>query len=120
MPTYALRCRCCNRHWDEYRPTFTPDGLPRDCPACGGPVVRRWTPPYVLRTGFVETHFNHTTGEIVHNQSEFRDQLKRKSDEASERTGIEHRFVPVDPDQPRALGVKLDGTEQFPVNEKAF
>jgi hypothetical protein len=44
----------------------------------------------------MEAHFNPAVGRHVSNGRDFRDALKRASDEASENTGMEHRYVPID------------------------
>jgi hypothetical protein len=53
-------------------------------------------------------HFNYALGAYVKNRQDFEDGLKRRSDEASERLGVEHRFRPVDHD---AVGATAEGME---------
>ena len=56
-------------------------------------------------------HWNQAVGEYVSNRQEFHDALKRKSDEVSERLGIEHDFQPMTPSElrdPTAAAVPLD------------
>lgn len=71
--------------------------------------------PYVVRaicrlntTLSMPEHFNTSTGKYVTNRQSFDDQLKRKSDEMSARTGFESNYVQVDPSDKKALGVTDD------------
>jgi hypothetical protein len=68
----------------------------------------------------MEPHWNNALGAYVRNRREFEDGLKRRSDEASERTGTEHRFVPVEwvdaKDAGRVTDEGLDKTEQAAVD----
>jgi hypothetical protein len=58
-------------------------------------------------------HWNVALGAYVRNRREFEDGLKRKSDEASERLGIEHRFAAVDyADRPGVTEDGLDDTRK--------
>jgi len=110
MPSYPYRCRLCGDPYLFVMSVTEHDHFGLRC-HCGGELRRVWTVPYVLKAGFMETHFNHTTGSVVTNMADFREQLKIKSDQMSERLGFEQRLVPVDPDQPKALGVTPDGLE---------
>lgn len=58
----------------------------------------------------MEPHWNHSVGGYVRNRLDFEDALKRRSDEASERLGTEHRFRPVDHDCVGATEEGLDLT----------
>ena len=87
MPVYQYRCRSCQRlfHLD----------VPADraqCPDCRNTSVRIFD--FQARASLAE-HFNMAAGQYVNNQREFRDALKRRSDEVSERLGIEHDFQPL-------------------------
>lgn len=53
----------------------------------------------------MHSHFNHSVGKPISDMKQFTDALKRKSDEATERTGIPHNFVPADHDSLRAPDV---------------
>jgi hypothetical protein len=68
----------------------------------------------------MEPHWNNAIGAYVRNRAEFEDGLKRKSDEASERTGTEHRYVPVEWVDAKSAGrvteEGLDKTEQARVD----
>jgi hypothetical protein len=43
-----------------------------------------------------QEHMNSATGKWTNNEAQFKSDLARASDEASEYTGITHKFVPMD------------------------
>lgn len=105
MPIYSYKCRECGEQYEWFHNTHHPTHRPL-CPECGYPMGRDYSSvTYSLSPLRFETHLNHATGTVVKSQSHFRDELKRKSEEASEHLGIEHNFVPVDPSDKHALGV---------------
>ncbi len=53
----------------------------------------------------MQAHFNHTVGNYVTNDADFRSKLRQASDELSAKSGIEHDFQPVDGADRAALGV---------------
>lgn len=58
-------------------------------------------------------HFNHSVGKYVRNNAEFRSELSRASDRASERTGIDHNYKPIDAgDRPGVTSEGLYETEK--------
>jgi hypothetical protein len=57
-------------------------------------------------------HFNHAVGKPISDMKQFRDELRRKSDLASEQTGIEHRYAPIDMNDRETLGVTGDGIDE--------
>lgn len=66
-----------------------------ECESCGCKARRVYTPLAFKKPW--EPHFNHSVGQYVRNEQEFRSALSRGSDEASERTGMEHRYTSVQP-----------------------
>lgn len=44
----------------------------------------------------MQSHYNESTGTVVSSKRQHSDDLKRRSEEATLRTGIEHNFVPMD------------------------
>lgn len=50
----------------------------------------------------MQSHFNSTVGKPISDMNQFRDELKRSSDAATERTGIVHDFQPIDPESAKA------------------
>lgn len=77
---------------------------------CGGFARRIWGPVNIRLS--LRAHWNNTVGQYVSNDREFRDALKRGSEEASVRTGIDHNFQPVDGREKEALGVTDHGLEE--------
>lgn len=58
-------------------------------------------------------HYNTAIGKYVSTRSEFNAELSRLSDKQSERTGIEHNYVPVDLADTAAFGATDEGAEKF-------
>lgn len=54
-------------------------------------------------------HFNPSVGRYVNSMADFKAALARGSDEASERLGFEHRYVPIEAGE--AQGVTEEGLE---------
>lgn len=95
---------CSNRHIS--RSEIRSDRLLCNC----GVVARR-------RFGFnfkapLKEHINTTTGQYVRTENQFKTQLKRMSEEATLRTGIEHDFQPVTITEKESLGVTTAGLDE--------
>ena len=105
MPVYLYRCKVCRVHGEKWQ-AFNDDPL-LVCPECGGRVnrVMSFTPAKVMHE-----HFDHTTGKIVSDRKQWLSELQRKSDEASERSGRDTNYVPVDLD-PESLSVTEEGMD---------
>lgn len=105
---YTFQCQSC--FWETHDTISVPIGAPypAPCQQCGGLVRRRVS--FSFRRSLAP-HFNQSTGNYVSNERDFADQLKRKSEEATLRTGMEHNYVPVDVTDAKALGVTDDGLE---------
>lgn len=95
---YEYRCPVCGHRMTvdlemADRDQFIGAGCTKSL-ACPGRLKRvfSFTSPPMLHE-----HFNQTTGQVVSSHRQFRDQLKRASDEATAKTGIVHSFVPADP-----------------------
>lgn len=56
-------------------------------------------------------HFAHSVGKVVRGRKHFREELQRASDAATARTGVPHRFEPVDLRDREALGVTDEGLD---------
>lgn len=65
-------------------------------PTCGSPLKRRYS---VHFNSVMQEHYNHSVGKPISSMRQFKDELKRSSDRASERTGITHDFQPADPNE---------------------
>ncbi len=106
MPIYAYKCTnpACDGHATS---TTRASKLDQACGWCGTrPMQRVW------KLGFempMQEHFNQSVGKPISSMRQYRDELKRKSEIASETTGIEHRYVPVDMNDRAALGVTNEG-----------
>lgn len=121
MPNYRFECPACG-YVDLYYHSF--DDISEayhECPhceveegPCGGEPIRS-TMERVYDFSFfrrsMPEHYNLSAGKFVRNEQHFKDELRRQSDEASERVGLEHNFVPVDPRDKEALGVTDEGLD---------
>lgn len=115
MPQYEYKCKVCDSRTSitctisQYDDIYAGQSLA--CPACMGVgMLRRiYTVPPIRHA--LEGHYNLAAGQYVSGERELKDVFKRKSDEATARTGIEHRFVPVDMRDP-ALGDHHEGLEE--------
>lgn len=104
MPTYTYRCRTCRLESDLVSLVEHRD-LARRC-LCGGRLVRVFRPGHLFFRRSWDTHFNASVGRVVTNDREFRDSLKRGSEEMSVRLGYDHSFVPVT--DPAQVGIDPD------------
>lgn len=111
MPSlFGYVCEGCNAEFESE--TSVPIGVAHPvarCPGCGGALRRMASMPAFKRG--METHFNHTVGTVVSNMGQFKSELHKASDEVSERTGMEHKFEPVDTGDPAAHGVTDEGLD---------
>lgn len=110
MPVYMYRCPKCHAVFSRAQTiaAYSESQSP-SCPDCHTPLARSYDPP-TIASPFRE-HFNTSTGTYVSNRSQYTSQLSRLSDEASARTGIPHKYVPIDPRETAPLGVTSDGLE---------
>lgn len=109
MPLYQFDCRTCDQILEVSAPMRV--GAPPSvvCPDCHQTITRRLFNIAVL-SPFVE-HFNHTVGKPVRTMAEFKGELNRASEEAEARTGIPHRYVPVEGvDSAAAAGIDRDSS----------
>jgi hypothetical protein len=60
----------------------------------------------------LQAGFNPTLQRPISSHRQFRDELKRESERASEQTGMEHRYEPVDPTDKKKLGVTEQGIHE--------
>lgn len=102
MPVYEFAC--CGEDLSTVR-SMTADTMTKFCPNCGEQAQRVFSVPGV--SIFTE-HFSPATGQMVKSQSDFKSQLKRASEEATERTGVPHNYVPVELTKP----VEGPGTDE--------
>lgn len=110
MPLHAYRCRSCGAGREDYTPISV--SPPEDFPcSCGRRQQRVFHPPVVFK-GF-EPHFNASVGRYVSSEREFRAELSRASEAMSQRTGMDHNYVPLEgPDAREAAGVTDEGLDE--------
>lgn len=87
---------------------------------CGNGEIKRKYSLAVHRP--MHEHFNHSVGKPISSDRQFRDELKRKSEEHFLRTGIPADYVPSDPTETRKAveesgGIGLESTNRRRVNE---
>lgn len=107
MAEYQYRCNSCRRLFASFTRADT-----TTCPDCQGPAVRKFG-FYV--SGGLKEHWNNAVGQYVSNEREMSEALKRQSEAASIRTGIEHQYEYVSPSEmadASAHGVSEDGLEE--------
>lgn len=95
MPIYEWRCDCGEE--SSTSRSFTANTQDKVCPNCGEPMNRR----YGAQFHRFEEHVSPATGQVVGSQRQFREQLKRASEEATRNTGIPHNFVPMEIEKPK-------------------
>jgi hypothetical protein len=103
---YQYRCRGCNRLFAcGQRADIT------TCPDCSQSATRVFA---FTTSGSMKEHWNQAVGQYVSNHREMDDALKRRSEEASIRTGIDHQYEylsPAEMKDPSAHGVSEDSLE---------
>jgi hypothetical protein len=72
------------------------------CPNCGLTARRRFS--FNPKPMF-QDHFNTSVGKYVTSDQQFRDELKRGSEAATLRTGLEHHYEPVEAGDRDAYGI---------------
>jgi len=107
MPVYQYRCSACSVVGETFRKLS--DDPMVTCPECGKDDLRRLY-SFSLQPVMHE-HFNHSVGELVSGRRDFAEKLRRKSEEASEQTGIPHNYVPVDLSDSEGLNVTEEGMD---------
>lgn len=135
MILYGYQCRECGQ---EYTSEFQGSVLqvlccdgecaaePEDqwvnkfCDRCGNDEIKRRYSLAVHRP--MHEHFNQSVGKPISSDRQFRDELKRKSEEQFLRTGIPADYQPVDPEVARAAveqsqAMGLESTNRRRVNE---
>lgn len=90
MPVYCFAC--CGEELSTVRP-MSADTMTKLCPVCGEQARRLFSVP---SAPVFEEHYSIATGQMVRSDKDFKQQLKKASDEATERTGIPHNYVPTE------------------------
>lgn len=76
------------------------------CTSCGGVMRRRYSLS-IHRP--MQDHYNNTTNSMIGSNRQFREELKRQSETATLKTGIEHNFEPIDRSELKKNVVASDG-----------
>lgn len=114
MPIYDYQCELCGHKFErvfsihEYsRTTLCP------MPTCNHRshiIITQF--PGVTHGMVRETHYNKTVGKVVSNDTEFKSELSRQSDVASERNQFPVSFQPIDHHESKEhLGVTDEGLD---------
>lgn len=106
---YSFLCEPCDAEiiLREYQPIGASPSA--TCPLCGGRIKRMVSSPSIVHG--TEPHFNVATNTFIQSDSHYKSELSRLSDEMSERTGANHKYVPVDLREREALGVTDEGLD---------
>lgn len=103
MPVYEFKCDSCGLQIEKYY-QFT-DAQVAECHG----MMRKLLPKFQY-TRFSEV-YSPGLGKEVNSRGRYKEELKIKSEQVSERTGILHNFQPVDLSDKKALGVTDQGIE---------
>lgn len=114
MPLYSYRCSTCQSPTTistsiaNYEANYM--GQRRMCMACGDGTLKRVYEAFPMRMPIAE-HYSPTVGRYVNGERDFREALRVASASATERTGIEHNFQPIDMRDPalNVSGEVVDG-----------
>jgi len=105
MPIYEYKCPRGHLTIEGKR------GAKTRCDVCGRDAKRTWGFSMVKGDLSFEPHMNSSVGEYVSTPTGFSDALKRKSEEATASTGIEHNYEPISWQDTDAAGVTDEGLE---------
>lgn len=101
---YGYRCPICRL---EVLSDVRADRLNTHCRACAHTPLHRVF-SFTHSIPFKE-HFNASAGTVISSPRAHADLLKRQSEAETLRTGVEHKYVPVDPADAKAVyGIKDD------------
>lgn len=107
---FSFLCDECGSEWHDIHHVGIGETHPTSsCPLCDG-TMRRCVSQVNVMPG-MQPHWNAAVGRPISSDAQFRSELSRKSDELSERTGADHKFVPVDMNDKKALGVTDEGLD---------
>lgn len=95
MAIHRYICKQCGEAAESESPIGREPVRPTRCFWCGSDGFRRDYSGVALARPMM-AHYNATVGKEVSDMKGFKDDLKRKSEEATLRTGIEHNYEPID------------------------
>lgn len=107
MKNYGYKCPECGQ---TYTSETRCDRLPWPCHTCPhpGPLHRDYSGLAIRRP--MAEHMNATTGTVIRSEHQFKEELKRLSEEKSLYTGVESRLEMLEPEQARQ-GVTAEGLD---------
>lgn len=104
MPLYAYECPNCGQEYESLKRGLESTTLCQ----CESPIKRKWM---VNLQRPMPDHYNTSVGKYVTGKRQLTDEFKRMSDNMTERTGIPHNYVPVDPNDKETFGVTDEGLQ---------
>lgn len=112
MPLYEFKCKGCGQIVHS-----TARINEESCDDCGGALRRVFSFSFKRP---MQPHFNTAVGRDVAGERDLKNEFRRMSDAAEERTGIPHNYQPVDPRDKDTLGVTDEGLgDRFDADVKA-
>lgn len=123
MACYEFRCRDCGADYSVHSLAAKETmeyGISHGriwCDKCGGNLRRIFS--FSVSTPMPE-HYNQSAGTFVSSERQLKDAFKVQSEVATERTGIEHNFVPIHPSERETLGVTSEGLDATYNRRKAL
>lgn len=106
MPDYMFRCRLCGHVLSVFSAGGPPAYKPEHCESF---MARDYRSEMFAARKMYPAHYNPAVGEYVTSEKQFSDALKRGAEQASERTGIPHSYVPIHPSE----APKADEAREF-------
>lgn len=108
MPVYEFRCPVDDATYEILHHGGPPPHIPI-CPTHDSHLRRVYS---FTKTIMFQDGYSDATGSYVSSNRDMADQLKRKSDEATARTGIPHDFVPMHPSDMKAMASTEEGKDR--------
>ncbi len=111
MPAiYGFVCKSCDIGIESFRREFVM------CPLCSARATRKFS---FNTQAVMQSHWNVSVGAEVSDAGRYRELLRKRSDEASERLGMTVNYQPIDPTEKEALGVDDTGMDETYAERRA-